>query len=151
MGMRATVTVIDAKSFQKLSADPKADVSLAGKSFDIDKVWLDFHDAFVKLGEPLCYALEGELCPYGNFADNDTGGFDGFVSPKRAAQIAAALEKLSLDDVLGALEPMYKKRRLGSPADDEEKKTYLKQQLSTLLAAYRMAAKKKAAVYIGIC
>src|SRR5688500_411014 len=81
MGMRATLTLIPAASFTRLSKNPRADVVLSGKRFDIDKSWTEFHDAFVQLGGPLKYAIEGELCPYGDFETNDTGMNDGFVSP----------------------------------------------------------------------
>ncbi len=148
MGMQASLTLISPKAYAALVKDHDADVSLDGVSYDIDKAWADFHEAFSQLGGTLKYAIEGKHCPYGGFEENDDGMADGFVSAAVAARIAEELAKVPFKQLLSLIADRYRKRNLDLP-DGEE--TYLRAHFATLKKAYAAAAKKNMAVHIGIC
>lgn len=147
MGMRASLTLISSRDYAALLKNPKADISLDGEHYDIDKAWVEFHKVFKRLGGPLKFAIEGKYCPYGNFEENDDGMADGFVSATVAARIAQELAKLPLKSIIDSVKGDYRNMGLDFP---EGEGPYLRAHFATLKKAYTAAAKKKMAVHIGI-
>jgi len=148
MGMRATLWLRPAEYYEAVRQDPKADVGGDSyeESFDIDKAWNELHEALIQEGEPLKYAIEGEYCPYGNFAENESGANDGFVSSSLAARISDALEALPFAHVLDAVRQWYL-QRLDLTFNDDD---YLKSHFETLKRAYRTAKERGMTLHIGI-
>lgn len=147
MGIRASLTLISAKTYAALVKNPNAGVSLDGEQYDIDKAWSDFNEVFLELGGPLKFAIQGKYCPFGNFEENDGECLDGFVSPAVAARIAQELAKLPFKSIFDSVKERYRKLGLNCPGDEE---VYLRHHFATLKTAYSTAAKKKMAVHIGI-
>ena len=139
MGMQASLTLISPKAYAALVKDHDADVSLDGVSYDIDKAWTDFHEAFSQLGGTLKYAIEGKHRPYGGFEENDDGMADGFVSAAVVARIAEELAKVPFKQLFSLIADRYRKLNLDFP-DGEE--AYLRAHFVTLKKPTRRRRKR---------
>ncbi len=143
MGVIASLTVIPADRLNKTMTYFKRGARIPSSDkyrFYIDKAWIDFHEAFKELPEPLPFAVMG---PDFKKMEQEVELDFIIISPALVKEVNLALKKLSEEKMIAAL----KKKAIVSRYS---KGSYQRYYFGVFKKAYRMAAKESAGIAVLI-